>query len=471
MHKLNIYYLTRVIFILPRYGTNALSKFSPDSELGLLVVGDRMGLNVENTSDVDHLQFFDSEFPQSPNDDGKDSSVGDGSLQHSDGQDSTQSRRSERQTKVSVRLNDYVLNSNVKYGIKKYVNYSKLSTANLCFATNLNKSVEPTCLSEAMSDPNWPLYQLDVNNAFLYGDLNEDVYMTLPDGYNDENKSKVCRLNKSLYSLKQAPRQWNAKLTTALAEHGFKQSKFDYSLYTKHNGDKFIALLVYVDDIITGNDDIGIKEFKVFLNTKFMIEDLGVLKYFLGIEVVENDLGLCMSQRKYCLELLHEYGLLAAKPVDIPFPKNTILSFEETINDKYLFDFTTYQKLVGKLIYITNTRPDISYVVHCLSQHIHSPLQSHFKATLRVLRYLKGSLGCGIQFYKNFDLKIKAYADADWAKCPKTKSSSKAEYRSMSSTSCEVIWLGDLVGKDTGRKRHVQRWKRGVQAHQPEGGC
>ncbi|GJU85804.1 ribonuclease H-like domain-containing protein [Tanacetum coccineum] len=240
---------------------------------------------------------------------------------------------------------------------------------------------------------NWPLYQLDVNNAFLFNDLVEDVYMTLPDGYNDEGKSKVFKLNKSLYSLKQAPRQWNAKLTTALVEHGFEQSKFDYSLYTKHNDDNFISLLVYVDDIIiTGKDDVGTKEFKLFLSTKFLIKDLGVLK------------------------------LLAAIPVDIPLPKNSILNFKETNDDKYLFNFTTYQKLVGKLIYLTNTRPDISYAVHCLSQHMHSPLQSHFKAALRVLRYLKGSLGYGIQFYKHSNLKLKAYADADWAKCPKTRS-------------------------------------------------
>ncbi|GJU33275.1 ribonuclease H-like domain-containing protein [Tanacetum coccineum] len=241
-------------------------------------------------------------------------------------------RRSDRQSKPPVRLNDYVLNSNVKYYIEKYVNYAKLDSVNLCFATSLNKSIEPSYLSEAMSDPNWveavnneiealnrnntwticeieinkgglvakgfsqregfdydetfshvvkmvtvrcliglavvnnrSLYQLDVNNTFLYGDLVEDVYMTLPDGYNNKDKSKVCKLNKSLYGLKQAPRQWNAKLTTALAEYGFEQSKFDYSLYTKHSGDKFIALLVYVDDIvITGNDDVGIKEFNLF---------------------------------------------------------------------------------------------------------------------------------------------------------------------------------------------------------------
>nr|GEU94564.1 ribonuclease H-like domain-containing protein [Tanacetum cinerariifolium] len=422
-------------------------------------------------------------------------------------------RRFKRQSKLPVRLNDYVLRSNVTYGVKKYMNYTKLSRVNMCFATSLNKYVETTCLSKALSGHNWVeamnneiealnmnntwticdlpigrkpigskwlwkikykasgdierykarivakgysqregfdydetfslvikmvivrclialalvnnwhLFQLDVNNAFLYGDVLEDVYMDFPDGYNNESNTKVCKLNKSLYGLKQALRQWNAKLTTTLAEHGFEQTKFDYSLYNKHNGDKFIALLVYVDAIvITEYDNVGINDFKVFLSTKFMIKYLGVLKYFLGIEVVENDFGLCMSQRKYYLELLHEYGLLAARPVDIPLPENSILGFEETSNDKYLADFTSYQKLVGKLIYLINTRPDISYVVHCLSQHMHSPLQSHFKAALRVLRYLKGSPGCGVQFYKNFDLKLKAYADANWAKCPKTRS-------------------------------------------------
>ncbi|GJV14195.1 ribonuclease H-like domain-containing protein [Tanacetum coccineum] len=177
-------------------------------------------------------------------------------------------------------------------------------------------------------------------------------------------------------------------------------------------------------------------------------------------------------ERKFCLELLHEYGLLAARPVDIPLPENTILSFDETKDDKYLFDFTSYQKLMGKLIYLTNTRPYINYVVHCLSQHMHSLLQSHFKVALRVLRYLKGSPRCGIQFYIKSDLKLKAYVDADWAKCLKTrksitrlcvffgksfvswkinkqatlsKSSFEAEYRSMSSASCEIVWLGNLL--------------------------
>nr|GEV16776.1 ribonuclease H-like domain-containing protein [Tanacetum cinerariifolium] len=187
------------------------------------------------------------------------------------------------------------------------------------------KMVTVRCLVSIVVVNKWPLYQLDVNYAFLYGDLVEDAYMTLPDGYTNVDKSKVCKLNKSLYGLKQAPRQWNAKLTTALAEHGFEQSKFDYSLYTKHRSGMFIALRVYVNDIvITGSDVDGINEFTLFLSNKFLIKDLGSLKYLLGIEVIENELGLCMTQRKYCMELLHEYGLLAARPIDIPLPKNTI---------------------------------------------------------------------------------------------------------------------------------------------------
>ncbi|GJY38142.1 ribonuclease H-like domain-containing protein [Tanacetum coccineum] len=218
--------------------------------------------------------------------------------------------------------------------------------------------------------------------------------MSLPLGFECSDKTKVCKLNKALYGLKQAPRQWNAKLTTVLAERGYVQSKFDYSLYIKHTDDVFVFLLVYVDDfIITGNNLEEIKKFKLFLKSKFMIKDLGVMKYFLGIEVLDNSNAICMTQRKYCLELIHEFGLLVAKPITIPLPENFVLAVDENESDKLLKNIFEYQKLLGKLIYLTHTRPDISYDVHCLSQHMHAPLQSHLKIALRVIRYLKNSPG------------------------------------------------------------------------------
>ncbi|GJS48725.1 ribonuclease H-like domain-containing protein [Tanacetum coccineum] len=333
-----------------------------------------------------------------------------------------------------------------------------MKSANLCFATNLNKSTGPSCLSDALSDPNWvdamnnEIEALNRNNTwtecdFPHGrkpigsDLVKDIYMTLPDGYNSESRSKVYKLNKSLYGLKQAPRQWHAKLTTALVEHGFEQSKFDYSLYVKHKGDVFVALLVYVDNIvIIGNDEVEINNFKKFLSSKFLIKYLGELKYLLGIEVLKSDKGLCMTQRKYCLELLHEYGLLAARSVSIPFPKNSVLNHVEFKDDKYLNNFTSYQKLIGKFIYLTNTRPDISYVVHCLSQHMHSPLQSQMKEVLRVLRYLKGSPGKSVTGFCVF-LGKSLVSWKSKKQATLSRSSTKAEYRNLHCDNSYAIQL------------------------------
>ncbi|GKB94890.1 ribonuclease H-like domain-containing protein, partial [Tanacetum coccineum] len=335
-------------------------------------------------------------------------------------------RRSSKNSKMPAKFNDYVVNNSKKYGLEKYIEamnneieaLNRDNTWTICDLPVGRKAIGSKWLWKIKYKSNgeierykarvvakgfsqregfdyletfshvvkiftvrgmlnvaicngWDLFQLDINNAFLYGDLSEDVYMTLPHGFNNY-KSNVCKLNKSLYGLKQAPRQWNAKLTKALTEHGFVQSKYDYSLFTKSSDKVFIILLVYVDDIvIAGNDLNEIEKFKQFLKSKFQIKDLGKLKYFLEIEVLDNKDGICLSQRKYCLELLHEFGLLATKHVDTPLPKNATLNHTESDDDHLLVNVANYQRLVGKLIYLTNTRPDIAYDVHCLSRFMH----------------------------------------------------------------------------------------------------
>ncbi|GJQ89733.1 ribonuclease H-like domain-containing protein [Tanacetum coccineum] len=197
-----------------------------------------------------------------------------------------------------------------------------------------------------------------------------------------------------------------------------------------NKGHTFVALLVYIDDIVVTKNDISeINRFKDLIGSKFNIKDLGKLKFFLGIEVIETDKELILTQRKYCMELLHEFGLSACKPIFVPMPPNFIYLLILLKRILFLENITGYQKLIGKLIYLTHTRPDIAYSIHCLAQHMHSPLKSHVESALDVLRYLKGSLGKGLKYsYDSDSGSLQAYADVDWAKCPKTRKSVAGYY-------------------------------------------
>jgi hypothetical protein len=309
----------------------------------------------------------------------------------------------------------------------------------------------------------WFLHQLDVNNAFLHGTLDEEVYMTLPPGFANKGESKVCKLTKFLYGLKQASRQWFSRFFMTLLQHGFLQSKSDYSLFTRSQGDSFIALLVYVDDIIiASNDSAAVSRLTQFLNSQFRLKDLGAAKFFLGLEIARNSTGISVSQRKYTLEILEDSGLLAAKPVAFLMEANLKLSKDTGIP---LTDPTQYRRLIGRLIYLTITRPDITYPVQVLSQYMASPRQPHLDAAFRILRYLKKAPGQGIFYSSHSDFKLKAFCDSDWAGCLDTRrsttgfciflgasliswkskkqptisrSSAEAEYRSMASCTCRM---------------------------------
>ena len=173
----------------------------------------------------------------------------------------------------------------------------------------------------------WHLVQLDVNNAFLNGDLHEEVYMQLPQCFHSKGGNVVCKLNKPLYGLKQASRQWNAKFCSVLKQLGFKQSKANYSLFTKKFNDSFIALVVYVDDILIASKNVqAVDELRVSLDQHFKLKDLGGLKYFLGLEIARSDKGIILCQRKYALEILKDAGMSACKPSKVPMEQNLKLS-------------------------------------------------------------------------------------------------------------------------------------------------
>lgn len=317
---------------------------------------------------------------------------------------------------------------------------------------------------------NWELHQMDVHNAFLHGDLDEEVYMKLPPGFECSDPNMVCRLRKSLYGLKQAPRCWFAKLVTALKEYGFLQSYSDYSLFTYTKTGIQINVLVYVDDIvISGNDSAALCTFKSYLSDCFKMKDLGPLKYFLGIEVARSSAGLFLYQRKYTLDIISEAGLLGAKPSGFPIEQNHKLGLA---SGDLLEDPESYRRLVGRLIYLAVTRPDLAYSVHILSQFMQEPRTEHWEAALRVVRYLKGTPGQGILLSADCDLTLQGWCDSDWAACPLTRrsltgwlvflgkspvswktkkqhtvsrSSAEAEYRSMAAITCELKWLKGLL--------------------------
>jgi len=167
----------------------------------------------------------------------------------------------------------------------------------------------------------WPLQQFDVKNAFLHGELFEEVYMELPPGcmIPETHSWKVCRLKKSLYGLKQSPRAWFGRFTKSMKAFGYCQTNSDHTLFLKKQQGKITALIVYVDDmVVTGNDPEEREALQDYLSREFEMKDLGPLKYFLGIEVSRSDKGIFLSQRKYALDLLQETGMSACQPADTP---------------------------------------------------------------------------------------------------------------------------------------------------------
>ncbi|KAE9592424.1 putative RNA-directed DNA polymerase [Lupinus albus] len=315
----------------------------------------------------------------------------------------------------------------------------------------------------------WHLEQLDINNAFLHGDLHEEVYMVPPPGLSLPQPNLVCKLHKSLYGLKQASREWHTTLSAKLISLGYSHSQADQALFTKGTPTSFTAILVYVDDLVLiGNNLVELKHVKHVLHQCFRIKDLGPLRYFLGLEISKSKHGIHLNQRKYTLSLIEESGCLASRLVKTPFDPSIKLQLNQGEPFK---DPSCYSRLVGRLLYLTISRPDISYFVQQLSLFMAKPMETHYKVALRVLHYLKASPAQGLLFSSRSTLKLSAFADSDWAcyldtrksltgfciflgdslvswKTKKqnivSRSSSEAEYRALGSLACEIQWLNYL---------------------------
>jgi len=228
------------------------------------------------------------------------------------------------------------------------------------------------------------LHQFEVKNAFLHGDLEEKVYMDVSPRYTaNDDTAVVCKLQRALYGLNQSLRAWFGRFSVATKKYGYKPSNSDHTLFLKHQLGKVTALIIYVDDmIIIGDDTKEISQLQKQLATELEMKNLGELKYFLGIEVARSKQGIFLSQQKYIVDLLSEVGLLECKPAETPIVQNHKL---REYSNKTPANKERYQRLVGKLIYLLHTHPNIAYAVSIVSQFMHCLSEEHMDAVTRIL--------------------------------------------------------------------------------------
>ena len=237
----------------------------------------------------------------------------------------------------------------------------------------------------------WPIHHMDVKSAFLNGELRENVYVAQPSGFVVTGKEqKVLHLIKALYGLCQAPRAWYAKLDASLASLGFQRSISEHVVYTRGKGTHRLIVGVYVDDlVITGGDINELKQFKEEMKRKLHMSDLGMLMYYLGLEVNQTTAGITISQGAYATKILEAAGLASCNPSITPMESRLKLSKSST---DPAVDATEYMRIVGALRYLVNTRPDLAYAVGYVSRFMEKPTTEHVVAVKRILRYVVGTV-------------------------------------------------------------------------------
>ncbi|KAH9754624.1 retrovirus-related pol polyprotein from transposon RE1 [Citrus sinensis] len=328
--------------------------------------------------------------------------------------------------------------------------------------------------SKAAVMNHWVLRQIDINNAFLNGYLTEEVYMQQPEGFVDSSRPDyVCKLHKALYGLKQTPRAWFDRLKLVLTtQWGFTNSISDTSLFFKSTQGHLLLVLVYVDDIIiTGSNPQLVQQTITNFQSVFALKDLGALNYFLGVQVLYNKSGIHLSQSKYITDLLAKVHMQDSTPCSTSMLSE--VAFTKTDSEPFS-NVTLYRSTIGALQYATLTRPEIAFSVNKLSQFLSSPTVNHWQACKRVLRYLKGTVDLGLQFYNHGSIQIDCFSDADWAGdrddrrsvagycvymgpnlvswCSKkqvvvSRSSAESEYRALAMAAAEVLWIRSLLAE------------------------
>ncbi|GJX30031.1 retrovirus-related pol polyprotein from transposon TNT 1-94 [Tanacetum coccineum] len=314
---------------------------------------------------------------------------------------------------------------------------------------------------------NMIICQMDVKTAFLNGELKEEVYVSQPEGFVDQdNPSHVYKLKKALYGLKQAPRAWYDMLSSFLISQQFSKGAVDPTLFTRHAGNDILLVQIYVDDIIFASTNTAMcDEFANQMTNKFKMSMMGQMSFFLGLQISQSPRGIFINQSKYASEIVKKYGLHSTDSVDTPMIENKKL--DEDLQGKPV-DATLYRGMIGSLMYLTSSRPDLNYVVCLCARYQAKPTEKHLQAVKRIFRYLNGTINMGLWYSKDTDMSLTAYADADHAGCQDTRrstsgsaqflgdklvswsskkqkstaiSSTEAEYIALSGCCSQILWM------------------------------
>ncbi|GJW13228.1 retrovirus-related pol polyprotein from transposon TNT 1-94 [Tanacetum coccineum] len=258
------------------------------------------------------------------------------------------------------------------------------------------------------------IFQMDVKSAFLNGFINEEVYVAQPPGFIDfEKPDHVYKLKKALYGLKQAPKAWYDRLKAFLIKHEYKMGMVDNTLFTKKKSSNLIIVQIYVDDIIFGSTCQDMcDEFAKIMHDEFEMSMMGELNFFLGLQIKQMEDGIFFNQSKYIKEMLKKFGLEDSKPMKTPMSSDTKLTKDEECES---VDSTKYRGMIGSLLYLTASRPDIMFSVCLCARFQEAPKTSHLEAVKRIFRYIKGTTHLGLWYPKGTNIETVVYADSDHA--------------------------------------------------------
>lgn len=319
----------------------------------------------------------------------------------------------------------------------------------------------------------WKIFHLDVKTAFLNGIIEEDIFVSPPPEFSSQLRSnQACKLKKALYGLKQAPRAWYSKVDSYLLGQGLLKSNADYNLYLHEADGKIALVILYVDDLyLTGDDTQYIERIRTAIQQEFEMTDLGLLSYSLGLEFLFLSEGILVTQRQYIRDMLCEFSLDQCRSVATPMTEKLKLTPDMQAPPA---DAQLYQRMVGKLIFLTNTRPDIAYPVSVVSRFMAHPQEPHLQAVKHIYRYLQGTIDFGLLYRQGEDDDLYGFTDADWAgdsydrksttgylfmmgstpitwnskKQPTVAlSSTESEYMAITEGTKEALWLRRLFGE------------------------